>query len=414
MKIFCLLTIFLTVQGSSDSSISNCGDGLDYISVRGGSRRSSTSWDRRHEDNIRNARRAGSKVELAIYGDSITEDLAEFDDALDVYEDDFRTVALGIGGDRSENLLYRLQDGEWDSDFKLKFAAVLIGTNNVRRAPGMDRSDESSSEEDRSSGGGADQVAEEILSDVRQIVSYLHRRDCSVNIVLQAILPLAENVRNEWPNRYTDGVERTNELLRDFADRYSFVHFVDCGELFLEGSGGDQRIDRDLMSDLLHPTERGHKKMAECVVDRLKYIERRMRSSEEDSGRSEDSRSEASATRRCTSSEDEDCLHSPLPPPPFALWPTPPKLYPVYMAPPVGNTAELPRAFWPDWYTGPTRAPSPNLPDWWLQGSATNGGSAAPTAPSGGATNGRSSWWEGFTWNGGRRLLRSHVDGRGE
>eukprot|EP00191_Tetraselmis_sp_GSL018_P003401 CAMPEP_0177612118 /NCGR_PEP_ID=MMETSP0419_2-20121207/20994_1 /TAXON_ID=582737 /ORGANISM="Tetraselmis sp., Strain GSL018" /LENGTH=310 /DNA_ID=CAMNT_0019108173 /DNA_START=245 /DNA_END=1176 /DNA_ORIENTATION=+ len=301
---------------------------------------------------------AASKVELVIYGDSITEDLSEFDNALDVYEKEYNTLALGISGDLAENLLYRLQDGEWPSGFKPKFVCILIGVNDIWKA--IDKGGRAVSEE----------ISEKVVQDIKQIASYIHSQDCSVQIVLLAVLPLAHEVRNEWPNRYTDAVERTNEGLDKFAEEHSAVHFLDCGDIFLQGYSRS-RIDLGAMDDLLHPTERGHKEMAQCVLDRLKLIEQ------------------------------------------APVQTTPPPLYPVYVAPRTQSLAEVPSAFWPDWYLGPELwnaifADEPQKSAvMQVQGNASGTNGTAAQQPQG-ITSAIFRWWNRFVQAGGNTLLRGN------
>lgn len=43
--------------------------------------------------------------------------------------------------------------------------------------------------------------AERIVRDIRQIAAFLHRKSCSTTIILQAVLPSADQYNNIWPNR---------------------------------------------------------------------------------------------------------------------------------------------------------------------------------------------------------------------
>jgi len=326
-----------------------CGDALDKITVRPGSPRGSGSWSERLGQNARTSRRAGSDAEIVFYGDSITEDLAESREAVEIFDKKLNTIVLGIGGDETGNLLYRLQNGEWDPMFKPKIVSLLIGTNNVRHAAGDDSSEKSSSE---GYNGQPREVWDEVFQDVEQIAAYIHSKDCDTQIVVQAILPLAEDVRNEWPNRYTESVVRTNRLLRDFASEYAFMHFIDCGDLFLEDYAGRQRINEDLMGDLLHPNDRGHMLLGRCVLNEMERLMPAAFSGGE----------------------------QPVPPPH-----PPAHAGPVYLAPRVDYIADLPRAFWPDWFKGLDYSRSSSsdgqssvIPEWWRTESAPRTGRNLP------------------------------------
>jgi len=58
---------------------------------------------------------------------------------------------------------------------------------------------------------------------------------------------------------------RTNELLRGFADGKSVV-FVDIGDKFLVGG----KIPKELMSDRIHPTEKGYAIWCRAIAPILK------------------------------------------------------------------------------------------------------------------------------------------------
>ena len=49
-------------------------------------------------------------------------------------------------GDRPENLLYRLQDGEWQRDMHPKYVVIMIGINTIRRYHQDDDSSETAVE----------------------------------------------------------------------------------------------------------------------------------------------------------------------------------------------------------------------------------------------------------------------------
>lgn len=87
------------------------------------------SWLRRHEGFVAEARRGG--IDVVFLGDSLT-DLWRREGRA-VWEKHFaplRAANFGIDGDRTQQLLWRLQDGAVDAPAP-KVVVLLIGTNNA-------------------------------------------------------------------------------------------------------------------------------------------------------------------------------------------------------------------------------------------------------------------------------------------
>ncbi|HVY70319.1 MAG TPA: GDSL-type esterase/lipase family protein [Verrucomicrobiae bacterium] len=143
---------------------------------------------------------------------------------------------LGFGYDFVENTLWRLQHGELDGA-KAKVAVVLIGTNNSGK-----------------------NTAEEIATGVRAICDELRSRQRGVKILLLGILP-----RSAKPDAGRAKVAEVNKLLAKFDGRNG-VTYLDLWHKFLAPDGS---ISREIMSDFLHPTERGYQIWAEAMEPTL-------------------------------------------------------------------------------------------------------------------------------------------------
>ncbi|MDZ7923160.1 MAG: glycoside hydrolase family 3 N-terminal domain-containing protein [Marinagarivorans sp.] len=91
------------------------------------------SWMPRHQAIVNN--KAKNKAQLVMIGDSITQGWeAEGKTVWQKNYAKFNALNLGIGGDRTEHVLWRLQNGELDG-VNAKVAVVMIGTNTVRLLP---------------------------------------------------------------------------------------------------------------------------------------------------------------------------------------------------------------------------------------------------------------------------------------
>ena len=205
-------------------------------------------WGRRfaaHRDFI-----AGHKsIDLVMAGDSITHFWEDYGGAeYAALTNRYRVLNLGYGGDQTQNLLWRLRNGELDG-YRAKAAVLMIGTNNH----GV---------------GGTD--PEKTAAGVKACIDELREKQPQAKVVLMAILPRAVGVADGDPTK-DNGSDarnrRTNELLRAFADGRSVV-FVDICDKFLV----DGRIPKELMSDRIHPTERGYAIWREAIEPMLKEV----------------------------------------------------------------------------------------------------------------------------------------------
>jgi len=190
---------------------------------------SQDSWLPRHQQKLEDKRKlvaAGTPPELVFIGDSITEYWEGAGRAIWQRQyAKYHALNLGFAGDRTENVLWRLEHGEIDG-IAPKVAVLMIGTNNTGfRA-----------EDPRTTADG-----------IRRIVDEVHRRMPGTRVLLLAVFP-----RGEKPDDYLRGInERVNRLMAGWSD----VHFVDIGAAFLNPDG---TLSKDVMPDLLHPSEKGY------------------------------------------------------------------------------------------------------------------------------------------------------------
>ena len=86
------------------------------------------NWVKRHEGFVAQARQGG--IEVLFLGDSITDGWRSKGKA--VWEAQYATrhaANFGIGGDRTQHVLWRMEHGELDG-IKPKVVVLMIGTNN--------------------------------------------------------------------------------------------------------------------------------------------------------------------------------------------------------------------------------------------------------------------------------------------
>lgn len=188
-------------------------------------------WMPRHKEKL--ALR-DTDPELVFLGDSITQGWE--DAGAEVFEEAFgqwRTLNLGFSGDRTENVIWRLEHGEVEG-IDPELVVLMIGTNNTGHR--MDPPDE-------------------VAAGITEIVDQLRDRLPGAEVLLLAIFPRGETVDDsERQNN-----RATNRLIRPLGEREG-VHYASVNSVFTDEEG---RLDSELMPDLLHPNAEGYRLLAD-------------------------------------------------------------------------------------------------------------------------------------------------------
>ncbi|MDR0902779.1 MAG: GDSL-type esterase/lipase family protein [Opitutaceae bacterium] len=203
-------------------------------------------WDVRHEDFLATVQK-NPGCQLLFLGDSITDYWRAKGKGLQIWNAEYaprNAVNLGIAGDRTEHLLWRLQNGELGS-LRPKAVVLMIGTNNTGY--------EADGKTPRNS-------TKEIAAGVSAIVKYLREKLPASKILLLAVFPRAE--KNSEPRVQ---VGEVNKLIASLHDGQN-IFYLDIGPKFLEPDG---TLSRDIMPDLLHPNERGYQIWADAIREPL-------------------------------------------------------------------------------------------------------------------------------------------------
>ncbi|MBL9201308.1 MAG: GDSL family lipase [Opitutaceae bacterium] len=155
-----------------------------------------------------------------------------------------RALNFGIGGDRTQHVLWRIREGELDA-IHPKVIVLLIGSNNT----GIER-------EGRRAGQPRNTTAEAIAG-VRAVVAALRAKRPESKILLLGIFPRSE--KRDAPQRTQ--IREINAAIAPLHDGHH-VHFLDLGHVFLKPDGD---IDRTLMPDATHPNENGYEAWARAI-----------------------------------------------------------------------------------------------------------------------------------------------------
>ncbi|HZO85876.1 MAG TPA: GDSL-type esterase/lipase family protein [Verrucomicrobiae bacterium] len=197
--------------------------------------RGDRGWKDRHELINKRVEEAGEKAQVIFIGDSITQGWeGEGKEVWSKHFARYNAVNLGISGDRTQHVLWRLDNGNLKG-LKPKAAVVMIGTNNSN---------------------GEDNTAGQIADGVTAIVRKLRDKLPDMKILLVPIFPRGENFNNQRGK-----ILQVNQVVQKLADERNIL-WVDFGQKFVTPEG---RIPRELMPDYLHLSPRAYEIWAESI-----------------------------------------------------------------------------------------------------------------------------------------------------
>lgn len=145
-------------------------------------------------------------------------------------------VNLGISGDRTQHVLWRLNNGNLKR-IKPKLAVIMIGTNNLGNSPEAD-----------------------IEKGIGGIVKTLRTKLLKTKILLLAIFP-----REEKPGELRAKLERINQQIAKLDDG-KHVFYLDIGPKFTQPDGS---LSKEIMPDFLHLSEKGYEIWAQAIEPKV-------------------------------------------------------------------------------------------------------------------------------------------------
>ncbi len=188
------------------------------------------------------AKEAGKKAQVVFVGDSITQGWeGEGKEVWAKYYAPRSAVNLGIGGDRTQHVLWRLDNGNLEG-LAPKVAVVMIGTNNSN---------------------GEDNTPAQIVEGVAAIVGKLREKLPETKVLLLGIFPRSENFSAQRGK-----VLQVNQVIRRLADDKN-VFWEDFGHKLVDDHG---LIPRELMPDYFHLSPKGYQIWADSIEGRLSSL----------------------------------------------------------------------------------------------------------------------------------------------
>jgi len=225
----------------------------------------------RHNDFLNRIEQTKGAGDVIFLGDSITNGW-EGQKAWEEHFGAFKPVNLGIGGDQTGHVLWRITDGHELDNLKPKAAVIMIGTNNT---------------------GG--HTAEQIAGGIKAIVEELKSQKPHIKILVLGVFPrggsgdaersleqITEGIKpiDEEMNKEKPDIKRLNALLKSLEqkkgtipaaklnkkigeinaiisklDDGKTVFYKDIGKEFLDQNGG---LSGEIMPDYLHLSAKGY------------------------------------------------------------------------------------------------------------------------------------------------------------
>src|SRR5438105_5063197 len=225
----------------------------------------------RHKDFLKRIEQSKGEGDVIFLGDSITHGW-EGQKAWQEHFGSFKPVNLGIGGDQTGHVLWRITEGHELENLKPKAAVIMIGTNNI---------------------GG--HTAQQIAGGIKAIVEELKHQKPHLKILVLGVFPrggssdaersleqISEGVQpiNEELKKEKPDVKRLNALVRNLEqkkgtipaaklnkkvaeinaiianlDDGKTVFYKDIGKEFLDQNGG---LSGGIMPDYLHLSVKGY------------------------------------------------------------------------------------------------------------------------------------------------------------
>jgi lysophospholipase L1-like esterase len=210
-------------------------------------------WVKRHESFNETSKKG--EAQLVFLGDSITQGWEG--NGKDVWAKTWaplKAANFGIGGDRTEHVIWRLQNGNFDG-LKPKLVVLMIGTNNTghQNRPAKEH-------------GGAIYIstAEQTAEGVKMILDILGKKLPETKVLLLGIFPRGATKDDKMRQQNV----ATNNLISGFADGKR-VHYMDIGNTFLQPDG---TLPKEIMPDLLHLNAKGYEMWANAIEGKVKEL----------------------------------------------------------------------------------------------------------------------------------------------
>ena len=193
-------------------------------------------WIDKHNDKKNNSIQ---NQKIIFIGNSITQGWEETDVWNELNEKyDNRITNLGFGGDKTQNVIWRLENGEFPAGINPEYAVVMIGTNNGDKP-------------------------ESTAAGIGKILKIINTQSPLTKIILMSLLPRGNGINDNSTKRNN----AVNDIIKNY-NNYVNIQYVNLGQYYIDNNG---QLRNELFSDKLHLTEEGYviwkNKLIEIIGD---------------------------------------------------------------------------------------------------------------------------------------------------
>lgn len=200
------------------------GSPVPAMAIRGGN-----YWPDRYLEKRNEIADGDGEYDIVMVGDSITHhwERARGRELFAELKKKYKILNLGYGGDRTEHVAWRMENGELEG-YKAKLFTLMIGTNNTGHNKSRPKA---------------------IAEGIKRIIGDIREKHPESKIALMPIFPRGAAAGD----KLRANNESVNEIIKGYADGQT-VLWLDFNAKFLSEDGS---LSKDVMYDLLHPTEKG-------------------------------------------------------------------------------------------------------------------------------------------------------------
>ncbi|MDA3924313.1 MAG: GDSL-type esterase/lipase family protein [Kiritimatiellae bacterium] len=207
------------------------------------------NWEERHGQILDLIKK--QRVDLVFIGDSITHmfcntppsPIVHGSRTWDKYYAHRNAINMGFGWDRTQNVLWRLENGEFEK-ITPRVVVLLIGTNNQTGTK-----------------NARTNTPAEIAAGVAAICRTIHQKVPACHIILLGVLPRS-------PKHFVKPIEKLNKLIVPL-NQEKYITFLNLRDQFADKDGLPKK---ELMYDTVHPNAAGYQVWAEAMEPLLSRL----------------------------------------------------------------------------------------------------------------------------------------------
>jgi lysophospholipase L1-like esterase len=192
-------------------------------------------WDQMHDGFLKRAKEG--KIDVLFLGDSITEGWAGAGRA--AWEKNYtplNAANFGIGGDMTQQVLWRITEGKELEGISPKVVVMMIGTNNF---------------------GLGGHKPDDVVKGIQVLLETIQKKLPQTKILLLGIFP-----RDAKPDTgMRKNIAAVNEQISKW-DNGKNLRYLDIGPKFLQPDG---TLTKEIMPDFLHLSPKGYEIWAESI-----------------------------------------------------------------------------------------------------------------------------------------------------